>query len=359
MILPNNDLHLAKDVACTIGEIYERNGEKYIDTRLSANCKSDNINIWAKYKPVIDDFGDNRPSDWWRGSTGKCGIERRYHSDLTEMYTSLNNGEKQFWHEKPHSEFRLLDFAKYDTKAKPPMWDSNGDEVIYNNNTEMVTYNIIRKRNYKPDELTIADVWGDEGYFDSMHLGVAFKKGNTIYWMTGSSMETVGFQPYLYRDTIFAPGMLDMFLFLTPRQKDSFNSSIMGGGMFYPIPYAGIHKVEAIQSSTAASFSLRCEPDLVNGTYTFVVTCDNKTGHRLNIDLTIQAWGTRASDFKNPVYLKVYNLGNIQVVAGEKKVFRYPDQQPVNNPEEYAKIEFKLYGQQQLLATTILVRPKE
>ena len=79
MKLPKTNLRQAYDVATLMGETYIKNGQPYLDTRLSVLCTSDNVNMWAKYKPVIGNYGLDRPNDWWK-STGDCGIGRKQYS---------------------------------------------------------------------------------------------------------------------------------------------------------------------------------------------------------------------------------------------------------------------------------------
>ena len=98
MNIPKTNIRQLYHVACTIGEVV--NGK--LETRLSKLCTSGRINIWSKYKPVIHHF-DVRPTDWWKGALLDCGISIKQHSSPTDLYNSLKNGEKQYFHNKPEN----------------------------------------------------------------------------------------------------------------------------------------------------------------------------------------------------------------------------------------------------------------
>lgn len=351
MKLPKTNLSLTH-VGCLLGT------NKPLTT-LSACCKSTQINIWSKYKPVIGSYSVSRPSDWWMGQSRNCGIGRKFHTTLSDMYNSLKNGESQFWHEKPINEFRLGDFAGYDSNATPPMWDANVDGVIYNSTTSKMTYNMFKKESYQVDELSIADVWGSESFFSGVNLGVAFVSGNTLYWMTGSSLTTVAFVPNDFRGNVFTPGSKDMFVFLTQISKPGFFASTTGGGGFYPIPYGTIHKVKVIDSSSAASFQFTCVPDwdAVIPVFLFTVICNNQTGHRLNVDLSVQILANTITDTTHFSNIRTYRLGSITVEAGESKKFTYTED-AVSNPDNYLTMKLRLYGDQELLEEIYLLKQR-
>lgn len=45
------------------------------NTTESALCTNANINMWAKYKPVVlNSVAPDRNSEWWKSTDGNCGI---------------------------------------------------------------------------------------------------------------------------------------------------------------------------------------------------------------------------------------------------------------------------------------------
>lgn len=65
----------------------------YLRARLSTLCTHPDINIWSKYKPV--QHAQPRPSDWWKGGNGHCGIGILGHANFEDMMDSILSGAAQ------------------------------------------------------------------------------------------------------------------------------------------------------------------------------------------------------------------------------------------------------------------------
>lgn len=116
MILPKNNISIM-DV---------RNALGYPSMDLGTLCTCNNVNMWAKYKPVRYNFTTSRPSNWWKGQNGDCGMTINYYSvaNSTNIQTLINKikaNESCFTYNKPRGgvtePYRLGDFAGYNSNA--------------------------------------------------------------------------------------------------------------------------------------------------------------------------------------------------------------------------------------------------
>lgn len=73
------------DVACTVLN-------KPVYTGLAYVIKNGNINMWAKYKPVRHHFTYDRPSDWWKGKMGDCGIDYDIYDNPQALINAMESG---------------------------------------------------------------------------------------------------------------------------------------------------------------------------------------------------------------------------------------------------------------------------
>ncbi len=115
----------------TIADVKTTLGETSND--LAALCRSDKINMWAKYKPVelnktftSDEFDfENRKwrdnATWYRGAdfegVGICGIKIAHSSTLQSLTELYDKGQSNWSRVKVDSTFacpyRLSDFVGY------------------------------------------------------------------------------------------------------------------------------------------------------------------------------------------------------------------------------------------------------
>lgn len=349
--LPKTNLRLAYHVACTIGETYTKNGVTYLNTDVGALCTSDNINIWSKYKPVNHTFTSNRPSDWWKGVANNCGIEKKSYGLFEEMFNSIMNKEKQFYHDKPLNIFRLGDFAGYNTAATPPIFEQDYSETTIYNDTDTFTFVIFAKQFVEDYELTSEDVWGPSTDVRSMKLGIAFRRvgEETVYWMTSDGFVSVQVPIRSQNHNIFKPGRVEMIMFLTPRYKPGFTSSITGSGSYYPIPNYHVHTLNVIDSSVESSVNLNARYE--DGNFVGNVVVNNKTGGNLQLtNVAIQFFypGDSFSSW-------IERLDDIYVPAGESKTVPWSTA-ALSEFEKRGAIA-KLYANNNLVDTTFIPMP--
>lgn len=156
MILPKKNLRLI-DVACTIGEV----SSGKLVTKVSKLCTSDKINMWAKYKPVKNNFTNERPNDWWRAFDNKCGIQYTEFGNVRNMIDFIDTGQNPFQHDPPSGgtifPYRIGDFAGYNPLSTPPIISSNMEGIYYKDNGSISAYPIVRRET--EDELNVSDIF--------------------------------------------------------------------------------------------------------------------------------------------------------------------------------------------------------
>ena len=104
-------------------------------TTQSALCTDNNINRWAKYKPVVlseintigqlnADLTWKSTATWWKGSNGNCGITFTSYSTVAAARTAIVDGANVWNYTKPSggyvSPYRLTDFNQYYHTAPCP-----------------------------------------------------------------------------------------------------------------------------------------------------------------------------------------------------------------------------------------------
>lgn len=205
-------------------------------TDLGTLCKSNNINMWAKYKPVVKNMIDTTPqlnSDsgktwkningtgglgtdaWFRATAGNFGITPcaiSYSTDNNRMLTALNslandyiNGGLNGWtYTKPgggsSSPYRLIDFNRYNHLAPQPVKTVTGMPTVTASANSAWSYSVqmmgsavndvvgsIDERDY----LLASDAIG------TCYIGIAiFKKVQGVYnamaWSTDNYWTGIG-----------------------------------------------------------------------------------------------------------------------------------------------------------------------
>lgn len=104
-------------------------------TSLGLLCTDNNINKWAKYKPVVKNIIDitgqldaNKnwlsSATWWKGTNSNCGITYTSYTTVAAARTAIINKTAIWSYTKPSggssSPYRLTDFNQYDHNALPP-----------------------------------------------------------------------------------------------------------------------------------------------------------------------------------------------------------------------------------------------
>lgn len=197
---------------------------------LATLCKSDKINMWAKYKPVElnkpftsdeFDFTNNHWRDnatWFKGAdfegVGICGIKIAHSStlqSLTELYDKgLGNWERVKVGSTFACPYRLSDFIGYKHAATAPFKRPFVASKTNENGSVFATMMI--KNLDTENELTMQEF----GKLSEAYLGLALKDaaGRLVYFMTTDKPLKNGGVNVEMQGIAFAPGDYKAYLFL-------------------------------------------------------------------------------------------------------------------------------------------------
>lgn len=280
MILPKQNISIM-DVRNCIG---------YPSMDLGTLCSAGEayINKWAKYKPVDNNFIDNRPADWWKGRMLNCGINFLQHSNIKSLIDSVNAGISQHSYQPPSggstSPYRLGDFCGYNTESIAPLHAGNIEGTYYKNNNVIGVACLIRAEGID-DELSISDIF--DGEIRNMYYAAALQRSdNTIMWMSCSSdIRNGGSFINIPTSGLTAGQTYYLYQFLSSYLKPSFTSGEQVGN-FFAIP--GQQKQAIKIESTNVGISLinvaRSENGIVSGN----IRIDNQGGTTTFRNVSVQ-----------------------------------------------------------------------
>nr|DAN24039.1 MAG TPA: hypothetical protein [Caudoviricetes sp.] len=212
----------------TITDVKTALGETSND--LATLCRSDKINMWAKYKPVelnktftSDEFDfENRKwrdnATWYRGAdfegVGICGIKIAHSSTLQSLTELYDKGQSNWSRVKVGSTFvcpyRLSDFIGYKHAATAPFKRPFVTSKTNENGSVFATMMI--KNLDTENELTMQEL----GKLSEAYLGLALKDaaGRLVYFMTTDKPLKNGGVNFEMQGIAFAPGDYKAYLFL-------------------------------------------------------------------------------------------------------------------------------------------------
>ena len=212
----------------TIADVKTTLGETSND--LAALCRSDKINMWAKYKPVelnktftSDEFDfENRKwrdnATWYRGAdfegVGICGIKIAHSSTLQSLTELYDKGQSNWSRVKVGSTFacpyRLSDFVGYKHAATAPFKRPFVTSKTNENGSVFATMMI--KNLDTENELTMQEF----GKLSEAYLGLALKDaaGRLVYFMTTDKPLKNGGVNVEMQGVAFATGDYKAYLFL-------------------------------------------------------------------------------------------------------------------------------------------------
>lgn len=285
----------------------------YLRARLSTLCTHPDINIWSKYKPV--QHAQPRPSDWWKGGNGHCGIGILGHANFEDMMDSILSGAAQYYHEQPII-YCLGDFCGYAPDAVPPFFEVGIPDQVYTTQQEM-TLTYAMQTGTAEGGFSVDDIFSrfdGSGY----HMGAAFiRTDGTAFWMTGTE-NSVTIPISAYQSNIFQPNStLRVIQFITPRSKPGFLSSITGGGLFYGLPLGQVRTLEVRSSNYICSLTAQynAAQNTITGTIHLEVAGTSYTFNNVTVNFSYPS----STEFR----ATTGNLGSYSLRDGESKEISY------------------------------------
>ena len=233
--------------------------------------RSTSINPWAKYKPVRSTFAlGSRPSDWWKGDDGWCGLdvsEAKVSSttDVSNIILKFSLDKKNGWkHAAPRSgvdDSRMLDFAGYNHNAQPFVGSFTLPNRWAQDITDLVpVYFTLTEDVSGADYLTYYDL-----PLSNMYLGVALVNtddNSKIYRCTNeTTIENSGFNVEFSAKYI-DEGTYDVYPFISDRIMPlGTNDSSYLAANIYTVP--NVSKKTLIIVKDSIVVSITCSYTLV------------------------------------------------------------------------------------------------
>lgn len=307
MTLPNSNVSI----------MMVRNALGYPSTDLGTLCSCNKINMWAKYKPVRYNFTTGRPSNWWKGQDGNCGIS----------YPSFNNyaGVRNIWDDnlngwvylKPtggsSSPYRLGDFIGYSHEARNPIggfWVSPdevqpGGKVNLSFSAHFTTNN--------PNGINITDLAG----FSEKYLGVIIFKDTAFQGYITGGQQIKNIDVPTVDININAPvtqGTMDVYPVLCDNPQTTLGGTI--SNTFIPFP--GAHAILKVSQNLGRRISTSATiwPDLSRIEYTVNFHNPMTTGYNF-LGSYAQISIYSGSSYQTSLWMK--SFGTVYVEANQTK----------------------------------------
>ena len=168
---------------------------------LGTLCRAANINMWAKFKPVvlaqIDttsewDFTNNRWKDdasWFQGRTGACGITPYSNTNFANIISNTDGSNNGWVYNRPtggaQSPYRLTDFAGYNHRAFPAASNFIGSNQL--SAGDHFSAQCLIPAVAGSDNVTL-DIFSAHMYFGAAIVNSS--NNNVIFWGTNSAYGT-------------------------------------------------------------------------------------------------------------------------------------------------------------------------
>lgn len=295
-------------------------------------CSHQNINIWAKYKPVrlnvlstLDqwDFTNDTwksDSDWWNGlSSNFGGITPYFVTSLDNLRAAYDGGMNGWAYQKPVgtilSPYRLTDFAGYWHAAPPPVQNfSIINEIVQG--TSFTAMAIMSSSSVNPDAITLSDfTFDNQGTISSMYFGVVWYNSSNVavYRCTSTTGGTASVladfqqgQPSLGTYTVY-PFLCNMVI-------DIDDTVIPSGAKFYTCPNLSPVTVEVVTPQETVDITIDASFNI--GSTTAITV--NIYGDP-NQDIWYKTYLLHASDPDDISYAVRSNETVVEINPGQRK----------------------------------------
>lgn len=163
---------------------------------LGTLAKANNINIWAKYKPVTspDDYGPtgkSTDSEWWKGTDGKCGINFTTYNNLGTLSSGflheLSQGNLTWTMATLLAPYRLTDFDGYWHLAACPIQKCGASKLLVDDsgNLQIDFQSILFPEG--TDNLQFTDIVSSGSAMSNWYFSLLIIKQNTSTYFVASA----------------------------------------------------------------------------------------------------------------------------------------------------------------------------
>mgnify|MGYP000852152839 CR=1 FL=1 len=292
---------------------------------LGTLCKSEKINPWAKYKPVVldkvthadeyDPVTKKWTGDWWKGGNKNCGFTEFSTQDIKAIFVTADDNLNGWAYRKPSGgssmPFRLEDFIGYKHSAKQD-WPHLFTNSSIQEDADFVV-GFFSPIDLHPDGLNIHI--SDVGSLSECYFGVALRSEKDEYFVgTGGKYIGEGSNGIFFVATEgLAPGTYKVVPIACNAKHEKFKQVVRpdGSTIYYALPFMLSQTLTVSENSMRRQSGVNFRVTL-NDVGQIIVRIDARkaTDQFLNCELKIRFEGAKFYEPLQPgEYLK--NIGTI------------------------------------------------
>lgn len=194
---------------------------------LATLCKSENINMWAKYKPVDSDNAFLNINTGWKGKRNDCNINYPKATSIYDIKGYYSQADNGFTHRTASAPYRLGDFRGYNHNARSEYLGINTTSPSTEDAVSIsAAYNL---QSVDSDWISMKDLLDDGNI--TYHFGVLLynNNGDKLQYMRTSDTNIVKF-------TKVKAGTYTVYPFMSSVDYTNGDFPQLQAGSYIPIP---------------------------------------------------------------------------------------------------------------------------
>lgn len=223
--MPYNSENGIISAPVSIDDVKQALGESSND--LATLCKSENINMWAKYKPVDSDNAFLDINTGWKGKRNDCNINYPKATNIYDIKGYYSQADNGFTHRTASAPYRLGDFRGYNHNARSEYLGIGTTSPSAENAVIIsAAYNL---QSVDSDWISMKDLLNDGSI--TYHFGVLLynNNGNKLQYIRTSDTNVVEF-------TKVNAGTYTVYPFMSSVDYTSSDFPQLQAGSYIPIP---------------------------------------------------------------------------------------------------------------------------
>lgn len=288
-------VNLKSDIATVLGTS---------DTNLSSLCTNDNINKWARYKPVRYDSVSALTEEQRRFAS--YGFDIDYSADIyipNLFDKAQENPEWVYLRPQAGNWFRTLDFNGYNHNAVVPFsYRSFPTEINTSVDTASLQFRVLKNA---LSELDMVDFPYFDGQQSSFRYAIATRKvgSSDIYLFYGPTISEAGEEILI--DVVFSSTGNWELLFIATRETESSPANI--GSLYMPLGYNTVKVKKVVEYALTK----------ITSTFTLEFTHDGIIKGFSPINLNVKAVNRAISTTTARLLLHVYCYNSSNNLVGD------------------------------------------
>lgn len=339
-IVPSTNVNLAtniRDVLQTAGGSVGNNVTSFFKPAAK-------INPFSKHKPVVlavdfcQDFDSTKPNydeDWWKGSSGNCGLVPKNVNHYTSIPDSMDGGMNGWTYDIPDGgttrPMRVGDFVGYYTDALPMFHHFTVPSQVTNSNTQnSITGMCMLQTSGDYYNLSFEDFPTFKNYYFGMY--VKQTNGTRASYKTADDTLGNGASSVTISAYGLPEGKWIAYPFICTAAQDGVTET---AGTYYTLPMNNAVEFEIV--STLVVINVFAEYNYINGVKKSVsinyITVTNRTGSSISLSnnmLQLRYTGDSLTD--SPVYqseIAAFSVANGETstvgLTNAQKLLSLPD----------------------------------